>query len=96
MELERKSEAVEPGKAVGVGPGSTTILDADDADRAVKFYISNGSDADIRIRYGASAMPGSGILLKTGMTLEEDRYAGQVCGVPEAGGGTKFVGVTIV
>jgi hypothetical protein len=94
--MERKSEAVEPGKAVGVGPGSTTILDGDDADLGVKFYISNGSDADIRIRYGASAMPGSGILLKPGNTLEEDRYAGEVSGVPETPGVVKFVGVTIV
>jgi hypothetical protein len=61
-----------------------------------KFYISNGSDADIRIRYGASAIPGSGILLKPGNTLEEDRYAGEVSGVPETPGVVKFVGVTIV
>lgn len=94
--MERKSEAVEPGKAVGVEDTSTVILDADDADQALFFVIQNVSDEAITLRLAAAgAVVDQGIVLNPGGVWREENYAGAVCAIHAAAGETKNLSVVI-
>lgn len=63
--------------AIAAGPGWTPVLDADDADSAVKFILQNNSDTDMELSLGNAAVAGF-FLYANGGSWEEDRYAGVV------------------
>lgn len=85
---ERSSEAIDPGSEIAVGVAYEVVLDADDADRAVKFILQNNSDTDMTIRLADSAGPGF-ILKAAGGTWEEAQYAGVVYAKNNGVGGDK-------
>lgn len=78
----RKSEAIDPGSVIPVSDTGTIVLDADDADLAVKFILINNSDTDMTARLSdaaANVVTGEGILLKaSGGFWVEREYAGPV------------------
>lgn len=79
MPESRASDAIDAGTdiAVAAGGGYAVVMDANIADRAVKWILQNNSDTDITIRLGSDA--GVGVVLKAGGGLwYEESYAGVV------------------
>lgn len=99
MELERKSEATEPGTVVDVETTSTAVLDDAAADEAVKVILQNNGDEDMTIRMAADGATGdhtTGFVLGPGGHWEEDRYAGAWCAAHHGASGTQPLTVIIV
>jgi hypothetical protein len=85
LRLTRASDPIDPGTNIDVADTETVVLDADDADRAVKFILQNNSDTAITVALQDTFAAGEGIVLLPGDateggggTWEEERYAGPV------------------
>lgn len=95
--LDRKSEAVEPGRIVAVGVASTPVLNDAELDGAVKVYVLNNSAQTVTLRLAAAgAVPGAGLVLAPGGAWDEDRYAGALCACHHGSAGTVDLTVVIV
>lgn len=88
--LQRSSAASDGGTDVAVGTTWTEVLDADDADAAVRFMLQNNSDTNIEVRLDDDGDVGIMLLAGPGGGLwDEDRYAGTVYARHTGVSGTK-------
>lgn len=89
-----KTTAITAGSSANVTTSSAEVVASNTARREV--ILTNGSDTDIWLSFGGTAVAGSGILLKAGGGFASiDSYNGSIRAI-HAGTGTKTIGVVIV